>query len=195
MNSAGCRSQDLRAPSSLSPVVPLGLLHLHCATKLAVKMQFINMITSLLACSALAAAKHHFGLAHTVAKRSIVPQIGANFTGVVSGFVDAAAVQATNTSGVVYFVQLQLPSTGGPFGKLSPFPYSNLPQVLMQLAAYHIHVNPIDSSGNCTSAGGHLDPANRTETPPCDATAPQTCQDGDLSGKYGAINGTSASFT
>lgn len=158
-------------------------------------MKLINLITTLVACPALAVAKHHFGLAHTVAKRQTAPQIGANFVGVVSGYVDAAAVQSTNTSGVMYYVQLQLPSTGGPFGMLQPSRYSDVPQLLMQNPAYHVHVNPIDSTGNCTSAGGHLDPANRTETPPCDPTAPQTCQDGDLSGKYGAINGTSASFT
>lgn len=33
----------------------------------------------------------------------------------------------------------------------------------------------------------HLDPFNRGEQPPCDASDPQTCQVGDLSGKYGKV--------
>lgn len=41
--------------------------------------------------------------------------------------------------------------------------------------------------GNCTKALAHLDPFNRGEKPPCDASSPQTCQVGDLSGKYGKV--------
>lgn len=41
--------------------------------------------------------------------------------------------------------------------------------------------------GNCTQALAHLDPFNRGEKPPCDASSPQTCQVGDLSGKYGKV--------
>jgi hypothetical protein len=66
--------------------------------------------------------------------------------------------------------------------------------ILTQYAAYHVHVNPLDGFGSCSSAGPHLDPGNRTETPPCDPTAPQTCQAGDISGKYGKLNVTCASF-
>lgn len=65
-----------------------------------------------------------------------------------------------------------LPSSGGPF-------------------LYHIHVDPVPEDGNCTSTLGHLDPYIRGEDPPCDASAPQTCQVGDLSGKHGKIMGRS----
>lgn len=56
------------------------------------------------------------------------------------------------------------------------------------MSDYHIHEYPIDPTGNCTIAGGHLSPFGRTETPPCDATNPATCQPGDLSGKHGNIS-------
>ncbi|KAK0254677.1 Cell surface superoxide dismutase [Cu-Zn] 4 [Friedmanniomyces endolithicus] len=65
-----------------------------------------------------------------------------------------------------------LPASGGPF-------------------LYHIHLNPIDSSGNCSTAGSHLDPYNATEAFVCDPANPQMCQVGDMSGKHGGIaNGT-----
>lgn len=56
---------------------------------------------------------------------------------------------------------------------------------------YHIHDQPIPASGNCTAALAHLDPYIRGEQPPCDPTKPQTCQVGDLSGKYGNITADS----
>ncbi|KAF2496004.1 Cu/Zn superoxide dismutase-related protein, partial [Lophium mytilinum] len=71
-----------------------------------------------------------------------------------------------------------LPSEGGPF-------------------LYHIHDKAVPADGNCTGAGAHLDPYGRGETPPCDSSQKQTCQVGDLSGKYGTINATgySAAYT
>ncbi len=53
--------------------------------------------------------------------------------------------------------------------------------------AYHIHVDPVPSDGNCTKTLAHLDPYIRGEDPVCDSTAPETCQVGDLSGKHGKI--------
>ncbi|KAK8095286.1 superoxide dismutase [Apiospora kogelbergensis] len=71
--------------------------------------------------------------------------------------------------GVVYTVKFSnLPKEGGPF-------------------PYHIHEKKVPDGGNCTSTGAHLDPTIRGETPVCDKAFPQTCQVGDLSGKYGAI--------
>ncbi|KAK6865657.1 hypothetical protein PG995_002185 [Apiospora arundinis] len=71
--------------------------------------------------------------------------------------------------GVVYTVKFSnLPKEGGPF-------------------PYHIHEKKVPDGGNCTSTGAHLDPTLRGETPVCDKAFPQTCQVGDLSGKYGAI--------
>lgn len=52
---------------------------------------------------------------------------------------------------------------------------------------YHIHVNPVPENGNCSATGAHLDPTERGEDPVCDKTKPETCQVGDLAGKYGAI--------
>ncbi|OKL60186.1 hypothetical protein UA08_04575 [Talaromyces atroroseus] len=69
--------------------------------------------------------------------------------------------------------------TGLPAG-LGPFPY-------------HVHVSPVPGNGDCDAAGPHLDPYNRGEQPPCDASAPATCQIGDLSGKHG--NATAPAFT
>lgn len=53
-------------------------------------------------------------------------------------------------------------------------------------AVYHIHEEPV-VDGNCTSTLAHLDPYHRGETPACDASKPESCQVGDLSGKYGKI--------
>lgn len=52
---------------------------------------------------------------------------------------------------------------------------------------YHIHAHPVPSDGNCTGTLAHLDPFIRGENPPCDTSLPQTCQVGDLSGKYGKV--------
>lgn len=52
---------------------------------------------------------------------------------------------------------------------------------------YHIHEYPVPSNGSCDATGDHLDPENRGESPPCDASQPQTCQVGDLAGKHGNI--------
>jgi hypothetical protein len=61
-----------------------------------------------------------------------------------------------------------LPATGGPF-------------------MYHLHEKPVPADGNCTGTGAHLDPYKRGEVPICDASKPETCQTGDLSGKFGNI--------
>ena len=85
------------------------------------------------------------------------------------------AASAPGGSGVNFTVSFSnLPTTGGPF-------------------TYHIHAHPVPSSGNCTATGAHLDPYNRTESPVCDSSAKNTCQVGDLAGKYGKI--TSDPFT
>ncbi|TFB01321.1 Cell surface Cu-only superoxide dismutase [Trichoderma ghanense] len=91
---------------------------------------------------------------------------GAALVGNVKGSVSATAGPAGK--GVRFRVQFEnLPKTGGPF-------------------LYHIHEEPA-VNGNCTSTLAHLDPYHRGETPACNASAPQTCQVGDLSGKYGKI--------
>ncbi|KAI1450451.1 superoxide dismutase [Annulohypoxylon stygium] len=94
--------------------------------------------------------------------------------GNVKGSVSATSGAGGN--GVDYSVSFSnLPTEGGPF-------------------IYHIHVAPVPSDGNCTDTLAHLDQMIRGEDPACDATRPASCQQGDLSGKYGKING-SAPFT
>jgi hypothetical protein len=53
--------------------------------------------------------------------------------------------------------------------------------------AFHIHAHTVPDDGNCTSTLAHLDPFLRGEDPACNHTFPQTCQVGDLAGKYGKI--------
>ncbi|KAF2131736.1 Cu,Zn superoxide dismutase-like protein [Dothidotthia symphoricarpi CBS 119687] len=80
-----------------------------------------------------------------------------------------AAMPATDGTGVKFDVSISgLPAEGGPF-------------------MYHLHAKPVPSDGNCTGTGAHLDPYMRGEVPACDASKPETCQTGDLSGKHGNI--------
>ncbi|KAF2034927.1 Cu,Zn superoxide dismutase-like protein, partial [Setomelanomma holmii] len=80
-----------------------------------------------------------------------------------------SAVTAPDGVGVKFSVSFSgLPATGGPF-------------------MYHIHEKPVPDNGNCTATGAHLDPYKRGEVPICDASKPETCQTGDLSGKHGNL--------
>ncbi|TLS26163.1 hypothetical protein PpBr36_05259 [Pyricularia pennisetigena] len=86
--------------------------------------------------------------------------------GNVKGFISATA--SPDGVGVVFTVKFSnLPKEGGPF-------------------KYHLHAAP-GSNGNCTSTLAHLDPFLRGENPPCNASAPQSCEVGDLSGKHGEV--------
>ncbi|KAH0559735.1 hypothetical protein GP486_003750 [Trichoglossum hirsutum] len=87
-----------------------------------------------------------------------------------SGQLQGSLSGTSNGTGVSFTFSIRgLPTSGGPFG-------------------YHIHDQPVPSNGSCLAALAHLDPFQRGEDPPCNATAPQTCQVGDLSGKYGKIS-------
>ncbi|KND95353.1 Cell surface Cu-only superoxide dismutase 5 [Tolypocladium ophioglossoides CBS 100239] len=91
----------------------------------------------------------------------------AALQGNIKGSISARS--APDGNGVKFTVHFKnFPKEGGPF-------------------LYHLHVNPV-VDGNCTKTLGHLDPFNRGEKPPCDASAPASCQVGDLSGKYGKIS-------
>lgn len=50
---------------------------------------------------------------------------------------------------------------------------------------YHIHVKQVGANNNCEATGGHLDadPA-KPGVVPCDPYAPDTCEEGDLSGNH-----------
>jgi Cu/Zn superoxide dismutase len=60
---------------------------------------------------------------------------------------------------------------------------------------YHIHefaVNPNDPNGPCsvTSVGGHYNPTNIADYKLCNPNVPSTCEVGDLSGKFGLLQGS-----
>lgn len=80
-----------------------------------------------------------------------------------------SAVAGKDGTGVHFSVEFDgVPTENGPF-------------------MYHIHEKPVPANGNCTGTGAHLDPYKRGEVPACDASKPETCQTGDLSGKYGNV--------
>lgn len=54
---------------------------------------------------------------------------------------------------------------------------------------YHIHVKPVGPNNDCVATGGHLDPGN-VGAVKCTAAKPDTCQEGDLSGKHGELKAT-----
>ncbi|KAF2234859.1 Cu,Zn superoxide dismutase-like protein [Viridothelium virens] len=96
----------------------------------------------------------------------------ATFPNLLNNVIRGRVVASSSGGYVNYAINIaNLPQGAGPF-------------------EYHIHEFPVPSNGDCMGTGGHLDPFNRGEQPPCDASQPQSCQIGDLSGKYGKINGT-----
>jgi hypothetical protein len=101
------------------------------------------------------------------------PSLNISATFNITGYLDGSPtnVQVNITSGLS-----DDPSLGGPF-------------------LYHIHTNALPPDGNCTKALAHLDPYNVTEALQCGPALPQFCQEGDFSGKFGKINGTSNGTT
>ncbi|KAI1470280.1 uncharacterized protein F4812DRAFT_416933 [Daldinia caldariorum] len=98
--------------------------------------------------------------------------------GSLNGNVQGSVVAKSglNGEGVDYEISFSnLPQEGGPF-------------------IYHIHVAPVPEDGNCTGTLAHLDQYIRGEDPACDSSRPASCQQGDLSGKYGKIQ-SSEPFT
>ncbi|ANZ77051.1 BA75_04342T0 [Komagataella pastoris] len=66
--------------------------------------------------------------------------------------------------------------------------FENLP-TLGSPFQFHIHEFPVPENGNCTATGGHFNPLHANASL-CNASDWSTCESGDLSGKYGKINGT-----
>ncbi|KAF2405263.1 hypothetical protein EJ06DRAFT_525788 [Trichodelitschia bisporula] len=98
----------------------------------------------------------------------------ANFppTAKIQGSVLAST--APSGQGVLFSIKISgLPATGGPF-------------------MYHVHDQPVPASGACADAKAHLDPWARGEVPACNASDKDSCQVGDLSGKYGNITTSGA---
>ncbi|KEQ72128.1 Cu,Zn superoxide dismutase-like protein, partial [Aureobasidium namibiae CBS 147.97] len=114
----------------------------------------------------------------------------------VTGKLGNATVQSNNPAGVAYIATLSATSKSNISGNVLALTSSDNTGVNFQIALtglpseggpflYHIHDYPVPSDGNCTSTGAHVDPFVRGEAPPCDASLPETCQVGDLSGKHG----------
>ncbi|KAI1276130.1 superoxide dismutase [Xylaria sp. FL0933] len=102
---------------------------------------------------------------------AVLPKEPFFTAGSLQGNVKGAVKATTGHKGVGVDFEVtfsNLPKEGGPF-------------------TYHLHVNPLDASENCTNTLAHLDPFIRGEDPACNSTSPATCQIGDLSGKYGKI--------
>ncbi|KAF9190310.1 hypothetical protein BGZ51_008734 [Haplosporangium sp. Z 767] len=55
--------------------------------------------------------------------------------------------------------------------------------------AYHIHEHPVGPDNDCMATGEHLDPAN-VGSVNCNSAKPESCQEGDLSGKHGEFKAT-----
>jgi hypothetical protein len=75
----------------------------------------------------------------------------------------------TGTKGIKWTINVNnLPEAGGPF-------------------MYHVHKAPVPADGNCTGTLSHLDPYGRGDKTPCDSDHKNSCEVGDLSGKWGTI--------
>ncbi|KAF2276073.1 uncharacterized protein EI97DRAFT_433486 [Westerdykella ornata] len=89
--------------------------------------------------------------------------------GTVRGSI--TGISGPNGEGTKFQISVSgLPAEGGPF-------------------MYHIHEKPVPANGNCSGTGAHLDPYKRGEVPPCDPQKKETCQTGDLSGKFRNLTG------
>jgi hypothetical protein len=111
-------------------------------------------------------------------------------------------VSNTNGTGVNFNINFfNFPDASeGPFRKQSHNSYQAFPsttttsllQYRVQLTSfslvYRIHADPVSPSGDCAATLGDLDPYERGDSPPCDASQPATCEVGDLSGKHGKMS-------
>ncbi|KAI5303203.1 hypothetical protein KEM56_007801 [Ascosphaera pollenicola] len=114
-------------------------------------------------------------------------------------FADDAPVVKGSTPD---FFRADIPPHAGPIaGELNIGPGSNGEGVRVELSFdyfknssvsyyYHIHEHQLPANGSCSAAGGHLDPFKGVKT--CDPDRPGACQIGDLSGKHGALNESTA---
>lgn len=113
----------------------------------------------------------------------------------IRGTINATA--HSSGRGVVFVLDLWgFDNTEGPFRKLHTcFDQTNKQTnkivKLTTTTAYHLHVDPVPTDGSCGPTKDHLDPFGRGQTPPCDDAQPQTCEPGDLSGKFGRLTTSS----
>ncbi|KAF2706881.1 Cu,Zn superoxide dismutase-like protein [Pleomassaria siparia CBS 279.74] len=131
-----------------------------------------SAILSILAVASFALAQEAHVVSNNPSGVSYVAKLPTKEGSTLSGSVTATS--SADGKGVSLAVAIEgLPKEGGPF-------------------MYHIHEKPVAADGNCSSTGAHLDPYKRGEKPACDASKPQTCQTGDLSGKHGNITDAQA---
>jgi Cu/Zn superoxide dismutase len=125
-----------------------------------------------------------------VALAALAPAVYAQ----VTGNLGDAAIITGNPTNVTYeavfdkngTINGHIEISAGPGGEgasvkvhLSGFPTPKGP------FSYHIHDQPVPADGNCTGTKAHLDPYQRGQIIPCDASQPQTCEVGDMTGKHG----------
>jgi len=164
-------------------------------------MQLTSLLTAV-GLATLAAAQNEtrvtgkLGDAKQVRNNPVIGELWrAQFQGTVNGIVTATA----NSLGVNYTIAVVgLPADKGPYSMFYLFPsphkwYIYILTFASPRVEYHVHARAVPADGNCTETGGHLDSYLRGDTPPCDSTAPQTCEIGDLSGKFGLVPGPSVS--
>ncbi|KAL8973239.1 MAG: hypothetical protein Q9183_000092 [Haloplaca sp. 2 TL-2023] len=102
----------------------------------------------------------------------------------VTGALGDARIVTDNVPGTTYTAFVNETATSSITGFIAGTANANGTGVQFM---YHIHDQPVPANGNCTATLAHLDSYIRGEQPPCDSTHPETCQDGDLSGKHGKI--------
>ncbi|KFX97552.1 hypothetical protein V490_02732 [Pseudogymnoascus sp. VKM F-3557] len=121
----------------------------------------ILAVASALVATSAAEAPKVTGNPAGVTYKAEIPTGNANG---VEGSVEITSGKNGDGTDIAY--TFSLPKEGGPF-------------------SFHIHVNPVDSTGNCTSTGGHLNPYNASDEP-CDTDSLEDCEVGDLTGKLGS---------
>ncbi|RVD83903.1 uncharacterized protein DFL_005675 [Arthrobotrys flagrans] len=104
---------------------------------------------------------------------------------VTTGNSDRIVYEAFVTSDDVESVRLNFTGTEDGVGVLVQACFTGISSSQPGPYPYHVHDFVVGPNGNCTATGAHLDPYLRGEVTACDADAPETCQVGDLSGKYG----------
>jgi len=175
--------------SSPNNQIMLSILHLTAALSLLARFVFAQSDTT--------PVTGKLGDALIVGSNPAGPVYIATFRNLVATTVRGTVVShgTPDGMGVSFAVAISgLPQEGGPFRMspskpLSPRQHSPLytpTNTYFPLhPGYHIHDQQVPEDGNCAGTLAHLDPYIRGETPPCNASAPQTCQVGDLSGKHG----------
>ncbi|KAK3363133.1 superoxide dismutase [Lasiosphaeria hispida] len=139
----------------------------------------LSSLISLLGAATLAACQTTNGT--VTGKMGDARQVKNNPVGEVwvATFNGSQGVKGTVTAvgatiGVNYTVDVTgLPTEKGPF-------------------SFHVHLKAVPESGSCADTGTHLDSFVRGTDPPCASASPQTCEVGDLSGKYGKVAGPTA---